>query len=116
MSKDVARVWEFASASNPNKKHEALQYTDGSTSCNCMGWTRKVAADGTRTCRHVRMIDMGTADQECSGQHDYTIGSGVAAVKAAPNLGSKRRTKKKTDESEALPTRRVMFNRKNKNK
>jgi len=35
MSKDIARVWEFASSSNPNHKYETLQYTDNSTSCNC---------------------------------------------------------------------------------
>ena len=79
----VARVWTFSSSSNPNKTYETLQYTDGSTSCNCPGWTRRVAADGSRTCKHTRLVDQGLADSESVSHKDYE--SGVAAsVKAQP--------------------------------
>jgi SpoVK/Ycf46/Vps4 family AAA+-type ATPase len=47
MNKQVSRVWTFASDSNPNIEYETLQYLDGSASCNCKGWTRRVPADGT---------------------------------------------------------------------
>jgi hypothetical protein len=71
MTKQITRVWSFASDSNPNIEYETLQYADGSTSCNCKGWTRRVAADGTRSCKHSRYVDMGTADGRCTATHNY---------------------------------------------
>jgi hypothetical protein len=70
MNKNITRVWTFASDSNPNIEYENLQYLDGSTSCNCMGWTRRVARDGTRSCKHLRAIHMGTADRICKATHN----------------------------------------------
>ena len=52
MTKNISRVWTFASDSNPNIEYETLQYMDGTTSCNCMGWTRRAAPDGSRSCKH----------------------------------------------------------------
>jgi hypothetical protein len=71
MNKQITRVWTFASDSNPNIEYETLQYTDDSTSCNCMGWTRRVAANGSRSCKHTRLVDMGTADYHCTATHNY---------------------------------------------
>ena len=71
MNKQITRVWTFASDSNPNIEYETLQYTDGTTSCNCKGWTRRVAADGTRSCKHTRAVDMGTAVRQCTATHTY---------------------------------------------
>jgi hypothetical protein len=71
MTKQISRVWTFASDSNPDIEYETLQYSDGTTSCNCKGWTRRVAADGTRSCKHVRFVDMGIADQNCTATHNY---------------------------------------------
>ena len=71
MNKQITRVWTFESDSNPNIEYETLQYTDGSTSCNCKGWTRRVAADGSRSCKHNRLVDMGTADANCTATHNY---------------------------------------------
>lgn len=51
----VLYAWRFASSSS-NKEYEALIYDDGSTSCDCPGWTRRVASDGSRTCKHTRDI------------------------------------------------------------
>jgi hypothetical protein len=62
MNKKISKVWTFRSDSNPSVQYETLQFVDGSTSCNCKGWTRRVAADGTRSCKHTRYVDMGTAD------------------------------------------------------
>lgn len=97
MAKDVAQVWEFQSSSS-TKTYETLQYTDGSTSCNCPGWTRRVAADGTRTCKHIRMVDMGTADRECTGHHDYTKASGKKKVSTAPQIATSRTKVDHTEE------------------
>ncbi|MGA2542496.1 MAG: hypothetical protein ABSG78_13160 [Verrucomicrobiota bacterium] len=71
MNKNIRQVWTFASDSNPNVSYQTLQYVDGSTSCNCKGWTRRVAADGSRSCKHTRCVDMGTADQNCTATHSY---------------------------------------------
>jgi hypothetical protein len=71
MNKTISKVWTFLSDSNPNVQYETLQFMDGTTSCNCKGWTRRVAADGSRSCKHARYVDMGIADQQCTATHDY---------------------------------------------
>ena len=81
MTKHIARVWAFVSDSS-SREYETLQYSDGSTSCNCMGWTRRVSHDGTRSCKHTRLVDMGRADAMCQSSHDYET----------PDGGSSRRS------------------------
>jgi hypothetical protein len=71
--KSIAKSWTFRSSSNPDKLYETLQYTDGSTSCQCKGWTRQVKGDGSRSCTHTRMIENGLADSRCINKLDYTI-------------------------------------------
>jgi hypothetical protein len=71
MNQKISRVWTFRSDSNPNVQYETLQLVDGTTSCNCMGWTRRVAPDGSRSCKHTRYVDMGIADDHCTATHDY---------------------------------------------
>jgi hypothetical protein len=71
MKKPISQVWTFVSDSNPDIDYETLRYTDQSMSCNCPGWTRRVAADGSRSCKHTRSIDMGTADQQSTASHSY---------------------------------------------
>lgn len=71
MSKTISQVWTFGSDSNPDVQYETLRYTDQSMSCNCPGWTRRVAADGSRSCKHTRAVDMGTADQQSTASHSY---------------------------------------------
>ncbi len=71
MTKQISRVWTFSSDSNPDLEYETLQYVDGTTSCSCKGWTRRVAPDGSRSCKHTRLVDMGTADQNCIATHNY---------------------------------------------
>lgn len=69
MSADIRKSWIFASESGPSR-YETLQYIDGTTSCNCRGWTRKVQSDGSRTCRHVRLVEHGMADQQALSFRD----------------------------------------------
>src|SRR5258708_15628155 len=71
MKKKISKVWTFSSDSNPNVEYETLQFTDATISCNCKGWTRRVAADGSRSCKHTRYADMGTADDHCKATHSY---------------------------------------------
>jgi hypothetical protein len=63
MSKTIAQSWRFESSSS-GKLYETLRYTDGSTSCDCPGWTRR-CVNGVRTCKHTRAVECGTADREC---------------------------------------------------
>ena len=71
MNKPIRQVWTFRSDSNPGVEYQTLLYTDGTTSCACKGWTRRVAADGSRTCKHSRWVDMGMADRYCTATHRY---------------------------------------------
>lgn len=71
MNKPIRQVWTFRSDSNPDVEYQTLQYADGTTSCNCKGWTRRVAGDGSRSCKHTRWVDLGTADQHCTATHHY---------------------------------------------
>ena len=65
MKNPISQVWQFPSDSNPDKEYETLRYTDQSMSCNCPGWTRRVAADGSRSCKHARAVDMGSHLEDC---------------------------------------------------
>lgn len=72
MPAPIAKTWTFVSDSNPDKEYETLQMTDLSTSCNCPGWTRRVDAQGHRSCKHTRLVDQGRADKVCVAMKDYT--------------------------------------------
>ncbi|MGB8166162.1 MAG: hypothetical protein WCF18_01640 [Chthoniobacteraceae bacterium] len=86
MSKPVSKVWTFASSSGRGS-YETLQFTDGTTSCGCPGWTRRVDAQGNRSCKHTRSVDMGRADAEATSMHDYgtvAVAGGTIAARAIP--------------------------------
>ncbi len=68
-----AKVWEFESDSS-SKTYQTILYSNGSASCNCRGWTIQKAHGGERTCKHIAMIEMGTADSNCKSQNDYRSG------------------------------------------
>ena len=88
--KVITKMWVFASESNPNKKHQTLQYNDGTTSCGCPGWTQRCTAEGYRTCRHTRSVDAGTADSECVSMVDYTKDKTVPTISPVePKVKSK---------------------------
>ena len=66
----IRKVWTFQSDTNSSKTYETLQYVNGSTSCNCFGWTRRIQ-NGIRTCKHTRYVDQGVAEQYCLSSHSY---------------------------------------------
>jgi hypothetical protein len=68
----IAKCWTFASSSGGGR-YQTLLYADGTTSCECPGWCRRVASDGSRSCKHTRSVLMGTADRECETSHDYQV-------------------------------------------
>lgn len=74
--KVICFVWIFQSNSG-TAQYETLMYSDATTSCNCRGWCRKVLPDGSRSCRHTRLVDMGLAQTQALRFHDYTHFNGV---------------------------------------
>ena len=43
----------YPSSSDPKKRYTVCEVSDGTTSCDCMGWTRRNPAGG-RTCKHTQ--------------------------------------------------------------
>jgi hypothetical protein len=85
MDKPIAIVWTFASSSGRGY-YETRLYTDGSTSCNCKGWTRRVdAVTGTRDCKHTKMVEANQADTYCFGRSEvYEVPRSAPCVKIYP--------------------------------
>lgn len=81
----IAKCWTVAS-SKGSGRYQTLLYADGSTSCDCFGWCRRVAADGSRSCKHTRSVLMGSADRECLSMHDAHGPAPV--VTALPSRGA----------------------------
>ena len=79
----IIKCWTFLS-SRGDRRYQTLLYADGSTSCDCPGWCRRVAGDGSRSCRHTRAVALGTADRECDGAHDYANGGSSPAPAIHP--------------------------------
>ncbi len=96
--KPILKVWTFRSDSNRQTEYPTLQHVDGSTSCNCAGWTRRVADNGSRPCKHTRWVDLGTAARHCSAFPDYAIQPSTPTsnqhaqrkIPDAPNLGQRK--------------------------
>jgi hypothetical protein len=61
--KKIVKVWSFKSA-HAGGRYQTLQYDDGSTSCDCFGWTRR-CKNGQRSCKHTRDVALGIADETC---------------------------------------------------
>jgi hypothetical protein len=83
MSAPIAQVWTFRSSSG-NGTYETLLLTDGTTSCNCPGWCRRVDAEGKRSCKHTRAVHMGTADRDAEATHRYAPLAVITAPASAP--------------------------------
>lgn len=66
-SKPIATAYAFESDSRPGKLYQTLHYVDGTTSCDCPGWTRRAI----RQCKHTRLVEMGLADGHCKSKVDY---------------------------------------------
>lgn len=98
--KTIAQSWAFRSSSG-DQIYQTLRYTDGSTSCDCPGWTRRVGADGSRTCKHTRSVEMGVADSE-------SIGMAKSFSDMLPSSQPKRRPKA-SGKAVTVPERRFNF-------
>ena len=70
LGKEIAKSWMFKSSSGKGM-YETLAFTNNTTSCNCPGWTRHLDKNGQRSCKHVRMVEQGVADQEAASFQTY---------------------------------------------
>ena len=85
----------------PNYGRLLQLYADGSTSCDCPGWCKRTAADGSRSCKHTRSVLLGAADRECERTHDYGAAVSVPvtatpATRAIAHFGEVGRRKIQT--------------------
>lgn len=62
MSRPVITTTYWFASSSGSGTYETLRYTDGTTSCSCPGWTRRVDKNGGRSCKHTRMVEAGIAN------------------------------------------------------
>lgn len=62
MTKQILRTYFFDSSSG-DKLYQTLEYVDGTTSCDCNGWCRRIAPDGSRSCKHTRSVEAGYGDR-----------------------------------------------------
>ena len=108
MHKTPETTWQMPSSSNPSKSYETIKYTDGTTSCDCRGWTFKKMGQ-ERTCRHTRLVDQGIADQHAkSVWHNPALAASKAAAKVDPRLVKvAKQVEKERNGFEAVPARKV---------
>ena len=106
MKQPIAKVWTFCSDSNRDKEYETLQYADGSTSCNCPGWTRRVARDGSRSCKHTRLVDQGRADQQCVASHRYDTDANPQPTNSNTNNANRKLKTSNTSKTPRLGERK----------
>lgn len=63
----IVKAWAFKSETDSSRTYQTLLYDSGATSCDCLGWTKRAQ----RTCRHVRWVELGLADECASAIVDY---------------------------------------------
>lgn len=71
MKAAIATLFIFASDSS-SAQYQTLVYMDGTISCECKGWTRRVATDGTRSCKHTRYVEAGMGNQHAIKVVEYS--------------------------------------------
>lgn len=59
----VIHTYRFRSSSGSGT-YETLLYSDGSTSCDCPGWTKR-CVNGFRNCKHTRAVQSGMSAVQC---------------------------------------------------
>lgn len=80
MPKKIEYCYVFRSSSDPDKTYQTLSYSDGTTSCDCPGWTRRCVG-GVRSCKHTRSVLAGLGNAEAISVLDYTSGTPVPVGK-----------------------------------
>lgn len=65
----IKKLFVFESTSGSGT-YQTLLYSDGTTSCDCRGWT--FARGGIRSCKHTRSVEAGLGEREALRWVDYT--------------------------------------------
>lgn len=110
---EISHSWRFASSSGKGV-YETLQYADGSVSCNCFGWTRRVGPNGSRTCKHCRSVQAGTADAECMQGTSLDLARGInvsnrTSLKPVGKVTAKSFDTTKIKTREKVPARKILW-------
>lgn len=84
--KSTSKVFVFASSSGSGK-YQTLLYSDGTTSCDCKGWTRRNPPGG-RSCKHTRFVECGMGEQMAESYRKMS--QKIDASRLFTNVGSKR--------------------------
>ena len=86
MAKEYFTVATFR-ASSGRKWWRVCRDEAGNLSCTCPGWCRRVAKDGSRTCKHVRKVLEQGQVQFASG----IVRRGLERRRATPDKLGRRR-------------------------
>lgn len=114
----ILKTFTFQSSSS-SKTYETILYVDHTTSCGCPGWCKRTGDDGSRTCKHTRMVEQGIADREAIStwnnpeRVDVNIPSGVYSqpnAQAVSNQKKLLRIKKQLDKKRMTPVRQRAIN------
>lgn len=100
----MTKEFKFPSKSSPGKSYTTLLYTDGTTSCNCRGWTTK-RSDKERECVHTKKVE---AENPVNSKTKAKVADVVSKLKAinAEELGVLRvRRSAMTESFEPKPQR-----------
>lgn len=87
--KPIAHTFPYVSKSDPSKNYKCLVYKDGTMSCNCPGWTRRVV-NGVRECKHTQCTEASLKMMESSDMI-LTVTRGKGHQLADPTANSKRK-------------------------
>ena len=95
---EIAICYVFESESRPGKTYQCLLYVNGTTSCDCKGWTMK-RANVPRSCRHTRLVEAGLAETHCVSRVQYNAprtrtAPGIQAEQPSMSLPEPRRGRK----------------------
>lgn len=103
-TRPTIRCTYWFDSSSSNAVYEALEFSDGSTSCGCKGWTRR-CVNGIRTCKHVRIIQANLGRQMAKAFNDS---GGVSAAPAT--VGNVKKAPPNTAPTPALGHRKMILN------
>lgn len=67
---ELETVWLFDSSSS-DTQYQTILYSCGKLSCDCPGW--RFARNGVRTCKHVRLVELGAADSRAAAVKRYKV-------------------------------------------
>lgn len=89
MSLSQTAVQQWTVRSQSGRTYTCYEQANGYLSCDCLGWTRRVASDGSRECKHTRAIEgvkqsSGRADAEAVMRRERVEEVSVTVLRGLP--------------------------------